>query len=91
MNILFIYDSPLLPEAGGTERATSFVMTELTRRGHNCIGIIHWDQQNPDVHFLNGKKIGSLYEFLKENQIKVVVNQIAFHPRFLCQFLAHGG
>lgn len=91
MNILFIYDSPLRPEAGGTERATSLVMTELTRRGHNCIGIIHWDQQNPDVHFLNGKKIGSLYEFLKENQIKVVVNQIAFHPRFLCQFLAHGG
>lgn len=91
MNILFIYDAPLRSEAGGTERATSLVMAELTRRGHTCTGIIHWDQQKPDMQFLNGKKIDSLYEFLNEHQIEVVVNQIAFHPRFLGQFLAHGG
>ena len=91
MNILFIYDAPLRPEVGGTERATSLVMTELSSRGHKCIGILHWDQQNPDVQYLNGKKITSLYAFLKENLIDVVVNQIAFHPRFLRQFLSHGG
>lgn len=91
MNILFIYDAPLCPEAGGTERATKLVMDELDRRGHNCIGILHFDQQNPDVHYLNGVKVGSLFDFLTEKQIDVVVNQIAFHPRFLNQFLAHGG
>lgn len=36
MTILFLYDSPLRPEAGGTERATKLVVDEMERRGHNC-------------------------------------------------------
>lgn len=91
MNILFIYDAPLRPEAGGTERATSLVMKELSRRGHNCYGILHFDQQKPEIQYINGTKINSIYEYLKNNNIDVVVNQIAFHPRFLSQFLAYGG
>ena len=91
MNILFIYDAPLRPEAGGTERATSLVMDELSHRGHNCYGILHFDQLQPETQFINGKKIDSLYEYLLTNKIEVVVNQIAFHPRFLQQFLTHGG
>lgn len=91
MNILFIYDAPLRPEAGGTERATSLVMNELSRRGHNCYGILHFDQQKPEEQYINGTKIDSIYDYLKSNNIAVVVNQIAFHPRFLSQFLAYGG
>lgn len=91
MNILFIYDAPLRPEAGGTERATSLVMKELSRRGHKCFGILHFDQQAPEIPYINGEKIFSIYDYLKVNHIEVVVNQIAFHPRFLSQFLAHGG
>lgn len=91
MNILFIYDAPLRPEVGGTERATQLVMHELSQKGHRCLGILHFDQRNPSEQFLNNRKIASLYDFLKENQIEVVVNQIAFHPRFLSQFLAQGG
>ena len=91
MNILFIYDAPLRPEAGGTERATSLVMNELSRRGHNCYGILHFEQQKPEKHYINGTKIDSIYDYLKRNNIDVVVNQIAFHPRFLIQFLAFGG
>jgi glycosyltransferase involved in cell wall biosynthesis len=91
MNILFIYDAPLRPEAGGTERATSIVMTELSRRGHNCYGMLHFDQHKPEIQYINGTKIDSIYDYLKSNNIDVVVNQIAFHPRFLSQFLAYGG
>ncbi len=91
MNILFIYDAPLLPEAGGTERATSLVMNELSRRGHNCYGILHFDQQKPEEQHINSTKIDSIYNYLKSKKIDIVVNQIAFHPRFLSQFLAYGG
>ena len=91
MNILFIYDSPLLPEKGGTERSTKLVMDELERRGHNCIGLLHFNQDNPDEYFLNDKRVSSLIDFLHQNRIDVVVNQIAFHYWLLKEFLCHGG
>ena len=91
MTLAFIYDAPLRPENGGTERATKLVMDELRRRGHICFGILHHDQQKPTEHFLNEQMVPSLYNFLHENNVDVVVNQIAFHPRFLRQFLAEGG
>lgn len=91
MNILFLYDSPLLPEKGGTERATKLVMDELARRGYTTIGMLHFNQENPDEYFLNGERIPSLIDFLNEHHIDVVVNQIAFHYWLLKEFLAHGG
>ena len=91
MTILFMYDSPLLPEKGGTERATKLVMDELSRRGHQTIGLLHFNQDNPDEYFLNGKQIPSLIDFLNDNHVDVVVNQIAFHYWLLKEFLAHGG
>lgn len=91
MNILFIYDSPLLPEKGGTERATKLVMDELARRGYTTIGLLHFNQSNPDEYFLNGERILSLIDFLNDNHVDVVVNQIAFHYWLLREFLAQGG
>lgn len=86
-----MYDSPLRPEAGGTERATKLVMDELTRRGYTTIGLLHFNQNNPNEYFLNGEKILSLSAFLCDNHVDVVVNQIAFHYWLLKEFLAHGG
>lgn len=91
MTVLFMYDSPLLPEKGGTERATKLVMDELSRRGHKAIGLLHFNQDNPDEYFLNGERIPSLIDFLNDNHVDVVVNQIAFHYWLLKEFLAHGG
>lgn len=91
MNILFLYDSPLYPEKGGTERSTKLVMDELARRGHTTMGLLHFNQDNPDEYFLNGERIPSLIDFLNEHHIDVVVNQIAFHYWLLKEFLAHGG
>lgn len=91
MTILFLYDSPLRPEVGGTERATQLVMDELTRRGYRTIGLLHANRTNPDRFYLNGKPIDSLGRFLSDNKIDVVVNQIAFHHWLLEDFLAQGG
>lgn len=91
MTILFIYDSPLQPETGGTERATKLVMEEMERRGHRCIGLLHFNQDNPDEYYLNGERIASLKDFLSVNHVDIVVNQIAFHFWLLKEFLAHGG
>ncbi|MBG6062535.1 hypothetical protein IWX83_002335 [Flavobacterium sp. CG_9.1] len=55
MNILFMYYCPLRPEAGGTERATKLVMDEMERRGHTCIGLLHFNQDSPDEFFPNCK------------------------------------
>lgn len=86
-----MYDSPLVPEKGGTERATWLVMQELERRGYHCMGFLHFNQDNPDEYFYNGERIPSLIDFLQKHQIDVVVNQIAFHYWLLKEFLAHGG
>jgi glycosyltransferase involved in cell wall biosynthesis len=86
-----MYDSPLRPEAGGTERATMLVMDEMGRRGHKCMGLLHFNQDNPDEYFLNGEHIASLTDFLNNNRVDVVVNQIAFHYWLLKEFLVHGG
>ena len=91
MTILFMYDSPLNPESGGTERATKLVLDEMKRRGHTCIGLLHFNQDNSDEYFLNGERIASLKNFLIENDVDAVINQIAFHYWLLKAFLAHGG
>lgn len=91
MNLLFLYDSPLNTEKGGTERATGLVMQELERRGHHCMGFLHINQNNPDEIYFNNKPIQSLLDFLSKHKIDVVVNQIAFHYWLLKEFLAHGG
>ena len=91
MTILFIYDSLLVPEVGGTERATKLVMDEMELRGNKCIGILHFNQDNPDEYFLNGLRIESLTDFLNDNEVDLVVNQIAYHSWLLKSFLVNGG
>jgi glycosyltransferase involved in cell wall biosynthesis len=86
-----MYDSPLNPESGGTERATKLVMDEMERRGYKCLGLLHFHQDNSGEYFLNGERIASLENFLIENDVDVVINQIAFHYWLLKEFLAHGG
>lgn len=91
MTILFLYNSPLKPEVGGTERATRLVMDELGRRGYETIGLLHADRERPGHFYLNGVAIYSLYDFLVANRVDVVVNQIAYHNWLLSDFLKYGG
>lgn len=89
MNILWIYDTPLIPEAGGTERMTSLIAKGLSADGHNCLGQM---VVTPDSSFtLDGKVINDLYGFLKNNNIDYVINQECRHEGILKLFLNHGG
>lgn len=90
MTILWIYNMPLVPEAGGTERITSLIVKGLSVHGYNCMGILVFDHDSGTMTYMD-EPIVDLYEFLRDNQIDVVINQIAYATWLLESFLAHGG
>lgn len=90
MTILWIYDQPLIPEAGGTERITSLVDKGLTGHGHKCLGILVFNKCNGSMTY-NGDRVIDLYAFLKENKVDTVINQIAYATWLLEDFLNNGG
>lgn len=90
MTILWIYNMPLIPEAGGTERITSLVAKGLSQRGHNCMGILVFNESDGSMTY-DGKLVTDLYDFLKENNVDVVINQIAYSKWLLQAFLDNGG
>lgn len=90
MNILWIYNRPLEPEAGGTERITSLVAKGLSRNGHLCLGMLVFDE-NSDRMIYNGDEVKDLYSFLKAQKVDVVINQIAYSTWLLDKFLQNGG
>ena len=90
MTILWIYNMPLIPEAGGTERITSLVAKGFTSLGHNCMGILVFNESNHSMTY-EDNTITDLYTFLKENHVDVVINQIAYATWLLSDFLARGG
>ena len=90
MTILWIYNMPLIPEAGGTERVTSLVAKGLTARGHKCMGILEFKEGSETMTY-EGTPVTDLYAFLQENKVDVVINQIAYSTWLLRDFLARGG
>jgi len=90
MNILWIYNLPLLPEAGGTERITSLISKGLALRGYRCLGMLVFDQQTGGVTY-DSESVEDLYAFLCEHQIDIVINQIAYDKWLLDIFLKKGG
>ena len=81
---------PLVPEAGGTERITSLVAKGLTGRGHKCMGILVFDQSDGSMSY-EGNPVKDLYGFLKEHNVDIVINQIAYARWLLDAFLSSGG
>ncbi len=90
MNILWIYNQPLNPEAGGTERITSLVARGLTDMGHKCLGILEFEENSSKMVY-DGSEIIDLYRFLKEHEVDVVINQIAYSTWLIDSFLSQGG
>lgn len=90
MTILWIYNQPLIPEAGGTERITSLVAKGLSERGYRCLGILEFKESDWSMTY-NDKPVDNLYNFLKANNVDVVINQIAYAKWLLEAFLANGG
>lgn len=90
MTILWIYNEPFNPEAGGTERITSLIMKGLQKRGYTCLGMLVFDKHTFEMTF-DGQPVGDLYEFLKKHHVDVVINQIAYETALLNAFLEKGG
>lgn len=90
MNILWIYNLPLIPEAGGTERITSILSNGFSMRGHNSLGVLVFEEQTGDMVF-GTSPVVNLYEFLRENSVDIVINQIAYADWLLKLFLQKGG
>ena len=88
--ILWIYNHPLKPEAGGTERITSLVMRGLSANGHRCLGIM---VMNPSKRVINydGVDVCNLYLFLKNYGVDTVINQCGHGKEMLEYFLEEGG
>lgn len=61
MSILWIYDKPIDPHAGGTERATHLVMTALAERGYPTAGFLVVQQDPPHaIHDAGRPSRGSI-------------------------------
>lgn len=88
--ILWIYNHPLKPEVGGTERITSLVMRGLAANGHCCLGIMVMD---PFRHIMkyDGEDVGDLYKFLIKYSVNTVINQSGHGKDMLEFFLKEGG
>ena len=90
MTILWIYNLPLKPEVGGTERITSLIARGLTLRGHHCMGILVFDEHTGRMSYCSNP-ILDLYMFLNEHKVDIVINQIAYSNWLLDSFLDNGG
>jgi glycosyltransferase involved in cell wall biosynthesis len=90
MKILWLYNMPLIPEAGGTERITSLVAKGLSGLGYDCMGILVFSESDRTMSY-DGESVDDLYEFLRVNNVDVVINQIAYATWLLAMFLDNGG
>lgn len=90
MNILFLYEKSLVPEAGGTERITSLIIKGLSSKGYHCMAMLICNQHSYKITY-NDKPISNLYQFLKKNNIDIIINQIAYSTWLLEEFLQQGG
>jgi len=91
MNIIWIYDKPINPESGGTERATHLIMQGLANRGYKCLGVLIFDQTDREIITSDGVRITNLLKFLLEKKVNIVINQIAYDSWLIKEFLAKGG
>jgi glycosyltransferase involved in cell wall biosynthesis len=92
MSILWIYDKPIDPHAGGTERVTHLIMNALTDKGYQTAGFLVFQQNHPRVVIKpSGETVDDLYAFLTAHNIQTVINQIGYSQWLLREFLSRGG
>lgn len=88
--ILWLYNMPLVPEAGGTERITSLVRNGLLRKGYGCMKMLVANPKTSEIMY-EGQNVPNLYAFLKKHHVDVVVNQDGITDKVLTVFLDKGG
>lgn len=90
MNILWLYNMPMVPEAGGTERISWLISRGLEARGHKPLGMLVMREGSEEMTW-NGERVDDLGAFLREHRVEAVVNQIAYATWLLRDFLERGG
>lgn len=88
--ILWLYNMPLVPEAGGTERITSLIRNGLLRRGYDCMKMLVVNPETEKITY-EGELIHNLFEFLKKNNVDTIINQDGITNKVLNVFLNKGG
>ena len=88
--ILWLYNMPLVPEAGGTERITSLIRNGLLRRGYDCMKMLVVNSETEKITY-EGEQIHDLFEFLKKNNVDTIINQDGITNKVLNVFLNKGG
>ena len=88
--ILWLYNMPLVPDAGGTERITSLIRNGLLRRGYNCMKMLVVNPETEKITY-EGEQIQDLFEFLKKNNVDTIINQDGITNKVLNVFLNKGG
>lgn len=88
--ILWLYNMPLVPEAGGTERITSLIRNGLLRRGYGCMKMLVVNPETEKITY-EGEQIHNLFEFLKKNNVDTIINQDGITNKVLNVFLNKGG
>lgn len=89
MNILFVYNSEIVPEDGGVQRVTSF-LGDYFEKKNNTVYYLSLNKSsrslksNSKQYFLpfeddlnNKKNISFFVDFIKNNEIQIIINQAA--------------
>lgn len=91
MNIVWIYDQPIIPNKGGSERVTYLVSQGLKSVGIKTIDFLIFNKKAKSINTNDNKPITDLYAYLKENEVDLIINQIGYASWILHLFLQKGG
>lgn len=91
MNIVWIYDQPIIATNGGSERVTSLISKGLEEENIHTESFLIFDQKNDTIKINNQQTVENLYQYLIEKKIDIIINQIGFASWILESFLKHGG
>lgn len=89
MNLLFIYNSPIIPENGGVQRVTHVLSSYFEAQGHTVsfLSLKTSESQDPRQHFLpNTERCNTspnrvfLSQLLKKQKIDIIINQDGLNP-----------
>lgn len=91
LRLIWLFDGPVDAQLGGTERVTLTMMEGLSKLGHQVLGTLTFQREEPNLIYYRGEKIADLAAFLLGQRIDVVINQVAYSPWLLGRFLDRGG
>jgi glycosyltransferase involved in cell wall biosynthesis len=90
MNVLFLFDYPVIPYQGGVQRVTDILAKEMIKRCYNVV-FVSYSKNNKDDNYYNfaakqyyinpnmgkNKALVHLNNILIENDVDLVINQMA--------------